>query len=1033
MHSFNLSAWAVRNTALTGFFVVILMITGLVSYVQLGRSEDPNFAVKAMNVVAFWPGSSAAEMRDQVAVPIEKQLQTIPYFDRSETYATPGYLAIQIWVKDHTPASQVPESFYQVRKKLQDMAGTLPQGVQGPFPDDEFGDVDSILLSISGEGARYRDLELTAEALKPILLQHQSISKIRLYGRQVRQIHVEYDEAQLASLSVTPEAILAALADETIMQAPGTLDTGTQRLRLSLSRPIEDAEAVRNLPVPVGAGRVLRLGDLTNVSAGYQDPPKVLVRQDGVPTLMMGIVMTPGANLTRLDKNVAKTLDAFPLPAGIEISLVANQPEVVRKAIREFMVAFAEALLIVLSVCFVTLGWRTGVVVAMAVPLVLSITFIMMQIMGIELHRVSLGALIIALGLLVDDAIIAMESMTSSMETGAPRSEAAAAAWRSTAFPMLTGTLVTALGFMPVGFAPSSTGEYMQSMFQVIAIALIASWVVAVLFTPWLGVLLLKDIVHNPTPSRRARIGKAVMTRVRALVEWSVDNAWKVIGGIAMLFALACVGFITVQKQFFPISERYELFVQLRLPEGSSIHASSAAAAKVEELLFGHDDVATVSSYIGQGPPRFWLALNPALPNSAYAELVVLARDTDARERLKIELETALDQGLVPGARSRVERFTFGPPVGFPIQYRLSGPDPQELRRIGGMIRDEMAKDSRLVDPHMNWNERAPALRLEIDPDRTRMLGLGEGLVASRIALATEGRVATQLRSGTETIDVLFRAAGPVRDNPDALQDIVIASQDGRPITLSQIARISVTEEEPIIWQRTREMTLTIRSDVLDGIQAPDVSQEIWKTLDTIQRTLPPGYRLEHGGAWEEAAKANLSIAVVFPIGFVLLLTVMMIQVQSWSRLGLVLISAPLGIIGASFALNILGAPFGFVALLGILALSGMDLRNSLILVDQVDKLLDAGLPPRTAIVEATLSRTRPVALTSGAAVLALIPISSSIFWGPMAFAIMGGLSLATFMTIMFLPALYAVWFRRDLRNTEPKPPKTAALSTEVT
>ncbi|WP_424942400.1 efflux RND transporter permease subunit [Aliiroseovarius crassostreae] len=1017
MERFNLSTWAIRNGAVVGYFLVALCVAGLVSYLQLGRSEDPNYTIKVANVVSLWPGASAADMRDKVADPVEKKLQTVPYFDRIETYATPGYLAMQVWVKDHTPSHEVPESFYQIRKKLLDMKGALPAGVQGPFVDDEFGDVDSILLSISGDGANYRDLEIVGEELRSALLLHDEISKGRLYGQQDQRIYVEYDDARLGTLGVLPEMILQALRDRALTHDAGTLDNGAQRLRIALPEPATTLDEIRAIPIAI-EGRVLQLGDIATVRAGYDDTPALLVRHNAALSVILGVVMAPGENLTQLDQIVDNTLRQFPLPAGIRIDRVADQPKVVKHAIFEFMRAFAEALLIVLSVCFVVLGWRTGLIVTMIVPVVLAITFIAMKMMGIELHRVSLGALIISLGLLVDDAIIAIESMLKEMEGGADPETAAGAAWRSTAFPMLAGTIVTAIGFMPVGFAPSSTGEYMQSMFWVIAIALLASWVAAVVFTPWLGTKLLRNHGTGASSGMKARVGVWLMGLAKRIISWAVDHARLVICVILLLFGLAGYGFVTVQKQFFPISERVELFVQLRLPEGSSIQASSAVAEEVETFLQGDTDIAALSTYIGQGPPRFWLALNPALPNPAYAELVVQGVDLEARERLKTRLETAFAKGLAAGARSRVIRFSFGPPVGFPVQFRLSGEDPQQLRRIGHQIRAVMAEDPRLVDPHLNWNERSPTLSLRIDADRARLLGVGEAEIARRLSLAVQGQTAAVLHNGAHNIDVVLRAARAQRVDPATLSDLVIATRAGQPVPLSQVARIVVTHEDPIIWQRSRAMTLTVRADVKDGVQPPDASAAIWRELAAIRNSLPPGVRLEHGGAWEESMKANISIAKVFPIVLLLMLSVIMIQVRSTSRMVLVLLSAPLGMIGASFALNLFGAPFGFVALLGLLALSGMDIRSSLILVEKVDANLRSGMAPREAIINATLVRMRPVVLTAAAAVLAMIPLSHSLFWGPMALAIMGGLLLATFMTLLFLPALYAIWFRKEVKQT---------------
>lgn len=1012
---FNLSAWALRNGVLTGYFLAVICLVGTVCFLLLGRSEDPEFSIKVANVTAVWPGASADEMRERVADEIEAALHALPAFNRVETVVTPGFLAMQLWVHDATPPALVDEAFYQFRKTLNDLEPDFPAGLQGPHVDDEFGDVDSILYAVTTEGGTLADLEAVARSMRRAMLRDPLIRKVRLYGIQQRQVVVEYDDARFARLGLAPEGLLGAIRDGLAVHDAGLFDDGVRRLRVTLPGGARSVEAVADLPISVGDA-ILRLGDLTRVRLAYDEDPALIVRQDGSPAVMVGLVMARGESLDRLDRAADRAIGTLGIPVGVDVARVADQPVVVRRAMGEFFKVFAEAVGIVLGVCFLVLGWRTGIVVALVVPIVLAMTFVAMTVAGIELHRVSLGALIIALGLLVDDAIIAVESMLTHVEHGANPTEAASAAWRSAAFPMLTGTIVTVLGFMPVGFAPSSTGEYMGSMFWVIAFALLSSWVAAVVFTPWLAVRLLKPA----TSARELAEGEGALTaRARRLVGWAVDHPRTVIAALALSFGLAGLGFVTVQKQFFPISERNELFVQLRLPEGSSISASAAAARDVELFLQDDSDAAAVTSYIGQGPPRFWLGMNPALPNPAYSELVIVAADVEARERLKVRLEAALQGGLAAQARSRVLRFTFGPPVGFPVQFRLSGDDPAEMRRIGEDIRRMMANDPRVVDAHLDWNERAPALALEVDAHRAYLFGLSRDTIATRLSLALDGRVAATLPEGMVDLPVILRGDRAVRTDPGRLEGIVVGNQGGEPISLSQVGRIEVIQEKPIIRQRSRDLTLTIRADVVDGAQAPDVSTAIWRDLSALRARLPDGMRLVHGGAWEESMKANLSIAKVLPLSLLLMVSVIVVQLGSLSRLALVLLSAPLGVIGASLVLNVTGAPFGFVALLGLLALSGMDIRNAIILVEQVDANIETGRPVRQAIVEATISRMRPVALTAAAAVLAMIPLSQSTFWGPMALTIMGGLLLATAMTMVVLPALYAFWFRRRIARED--------------
>jgi multidrug efflux pump subunit AcrB len=1017
MSGVNLSRWAVQRPTLMLFLMIAISLTGVYSYLRLGRAEDPSFTIKVAVVSASWPGATATEIRDQVSDPIEKKLQELPFLDKIETYTKPGFLAMQVTFKDTTPPREVPQLFYQLRKKLHDIAPNLPAGVRGPQVNDEYGDVDTVMYAVTGDGADYHVLDKLVQALRQRLLAVPDVVKVDVYGDQGRRIFVEFSEAKLASLSIAPQAIFDSLAKQNAIEDAGVFETSSNRVRVQVTSDLKGADAIAAIPVEAN-GKVIRLGDIADIRAGFEDPPSFLSRFKGKPTIVVGVVMAKGANVLKFGENVNAAIDEMrdKTPLGVDIEQIANQPKVVEEAIGEFTRSFLEALVIVLGVSFVSLGFRTGIVVALSVPLVLAIVFISMGPLGIDLQRISLGALIIALGLLVDDAIIAVEMMMVKMEQGVDRMKAATFAWESTAFPMLAGTLITAAGFLPVGFANSAVGEYTGSMFWVLLVALVASWFVAVTFTPYLGVKLLPDFAklhpaHDPDHIYQTQFYR----RLRAVVTWAVDYRHVVIAGVVAVFALAVVGFFVVQKQFFPYAERLELFLQLRLPEGSSIGASLEAAKQGEALLKDDPDVALYTSYVGQGPPRFWLGLNPQLPNEAYSEIVIVAKDIEARERLKKKLEAAIAGGALPQARARVDRFYYGPPIGFPVQFRVVGSDPAKLRAIAYQVRDVMRGDEGVDDPHLNWNEQTPRVRLVIDQDRARLLGLTPQDVSNRLRLAISGVTIATLRDGIDQVEVVARATPQERGDLSRIGDMVVYSRDGKAVTVSQVAKIVYDHEEPIFWRRNRDMSITVRSGVKDGVQAPDATMRIWPRLEQIRSSLPPGYRIEMSGAIEESQKGNASIFAVFPLVGLVMLTIVMFQLQNFTRVALVMMSAPLGVIGASLALNVAHAPFGFVALLGLIALSGMDMRNSIILVDQVRQDLERGENCREAIIGATIRRVRPVALTALAAILAMIPLSRSAFWGPMALTIMGGLFVATFLTVLFLPALYATWFRRHL------------------
>jgi multidrug efflux pump subunit AcrB len=1026
MKRFNLSAWAVAHPALVLFVILALAVAGTLSFLRLGRGEDPSFTIKNVIVTASWSGATAQEMQDQVADRIEKRLQELPYFDKVVTYTKPGFTAMNVAFRDNTPAREVPQLFYQLRKKLQDLRSDLPRDINGPNVNDEYGDVDSILYMMTGDGADYAQLKTVAEALRQRLLKVQGVTKVNLYGLQDQKIYVEFSHAKLATLGLTTQTIFDSLQRQNAVASAGIVETGAQRIPLRITGALDGERAVAETPVEAN-GRVFRLGDIATVTRGFEDPSDFMIRQRGQGALGIGIVMAKGSNILDFGKEVTAAKDTFMagVPQGIAIEQVADQPKVVDEAIFEFERSFLEALAIVLVVSFLSLGLRTGIVVALSVPLVLAITFMVMNALGIDLHRITLGALIIALGLLVDDAIIAAEMMVVKMEQGFDRMSAAAYAWSSTAFPMLTGTLVTAIGFLPVGLASSAVGEYAGGIFWVVGIALIASWFVAVIFTPYLGVKLLpKDVAKHghadPHAIYETRTYRALRGIIELCVRWRKTAVLATVG----IFVAAVVGFGSVQQQFFPLSERPELFFQMRLPEGTAIGTTLETARKAEALLGDDPDVATATTYIGQGSPRFWLGLNPQLPNESFAEIVIVSKDVEARERIKARLDKALAEGALSEARVRVDRFSFGPPVGFPVQFRVVGSDPAKVRDIAFQVRDTMRTNANVVDPHLEWNEMTPSIRVVVDQERARALGLDPQGVSQTLQTLISGVTVTAVRSGTERVDVVARAAPSERLDLGRIGDLTVVSRNGVPVPLSQVGRIEYTHEEPILWRRNRDMSITVRSDVVDGVQPPDVTAQIWPQLQRLQANLEPGYRLEIGGAVEESSKGNASIFALFPVMVGGMLLILMVQLQSFSRLILVFLTAPLGLIGASLALNLTGKPFGFVALLGLIALAGMIMRNAVILVDQIETDVESGLTRREAIVEATVRRARPVVLTALAAILAMIPLSSSAFWGPMAITIMGGLFVATFLTLLFLPALYALWFRRSLdeRGAVPAP-----------
>jgi len=1030
MSRFNLSEWAVRRPAVVLFLIIAGMISGAYSYFNLGRAEDPSFAIKTMIVQAAWPGATAEQMQELVAEPLEKRLQEFSGLDYVKTYSRPGVTVLQVQLKDSMRGREVADTWYQVRKKLGDSRNDLPEGVQGPFFNDEYGDVFAAVYMISGEGVSRAELKQYAETLRKALLRVPDVSKVALSGNVDERVFVEISHRKLATLGITPQQIFDAIRRQNAIAPAGTIETDADRIAIRVTGAFEADRAVREVAIEAG-GRVFRLGDIADVKRGYENPPKFLVRHNQMPAVGLSVAMADNANVLRLGENLKSAVAAVAneFPTGVAVDQISDQPRVVEDSVGEFTRSFAEALVIVLAVSFLSLGWRAGIIVALSVPLVLAIVFVVMQAAGLNLDRITLGALIIALGLLVDDAIIAVEMMMLKIEEGLGRMKAATFTWDSTAFPMLTGTLVTAAGFLPVGFAKSIAGEYAGNIFTIVSLALVVSWFVAVFFTPYLGVKLLPKAVASATiGTAHATHNTRVYRTLRAVVEWSLRWRWIVIGATVLSFLTAVFGMGFVQQQFFPTSSRPELFIEVRMPEGSSIGATEAAAKKAEALLLNDPDVQHFTTYVGEGSPRFFLALNPVLPNESFALTVIMTKGAEARERLKAKLEKAIADGAVTEARVRIDRLNFGPPVGFPVQFRVVGSDPLKVREIADEVRDVMRKDPNTVDVQLDWNEQVKHIELKIDQDRVRALGLNQQDISETLQVLLSGFKITEYREGTELVDVVARAPAAERLNVQGLRDLSIITNSGRAVPLSQVATVVYGFEEPILWRRNRDLVLTVRSDVVPGVQAPDVTNAILPKLESLKAALPVGYRIETGGAIEESDKANIALFKVFPIMFLVMLTLLIFQLQSFSKLFLVFMTAPLGLIGAVAALLVFNAPFGFVALLGVIALAGMIMRNTVILVDQIDHDLAAALTPWDAIVASTVRRARPVVLTALAAILAMVPLSRSVFWGPMAISMMGGLLVATVLTLVFLPALYATWFRVKKENVHETAPLKVAM-----
>jgi multidrug efflux pump subunit AcrB len=1005
---FNLSEWALRHRSLVTYLMLVIAAAGVWSYLRLGRSEDPDFTVKTMVVQASWPGATLADTLEQVTDRIESKLQETPSLDYLKSYTSAGQTTIFVNLKDSMRPSQVPDIWYQVRKKVHDIANTLPQGIVGPGFNDEFGDTYGIVYGFTADGFTDRELRDYVVDVRKQLLRLPDISKIDMLGAQDERVYVEFSEKQLAGLGIDRSALVSALQAQNAVTPAGIVQTGNEKILVRVSGAFRSEQDVLAVNFVTKNGQIIRLGDIAHVTRGPADPVQPIFRVNGRQGIGLAIAMRKGGDVLALGRNVEHAMAEITanLPVGIERTLVADQPVTVEHAVDDFMEALWEAVAIVLAVSLVSLGLRAGAVVALSIPLVLAAVFVAMSFAGIDLQRISLGALIIALGLLVDDAMITVEMMVTHLEQGDDKEKAATFAYTSTAFPMLTGTLVTVAGFVPIGFAHSAAGEYTFSIFAVVAIALLVSWVVAVLFAPLLGVWVLKKpkTAHSGEPG-------PIMRHFRRLLVLAMRARWVTLIATLCLFGAAIYGMRLVPQQFFPSSDRPELLVDLQLPENASIYSTRDISARVDQLLTGDQDVDHWSTYVGQGAVRFYLPLNVQLPNDFFAQLVVVTKGLQQRERVKAKLEQALATEF-PSVVGRVYPLELGPPVGWPLQYRVSGIEPEQVRAIAFNVAQILNDDPSARNVNYNWMEPARTVRIRVDQDQTRLLGLSSEALAQALNTVMSGITATQMRSGIYLVNVLVRASADQRMSLSTIRALQVPLPNGQTVPLSQIATVDYGQEYPIVWRRDRQPTVTVQADVAPGIQAATVVQALAPKIEALNASLPSGYHIAVGGTVEESSKAETSVAAVLPLMLILILTVLMIQLQSFNRLFLVLSVAPLGLVGVVAALLLADKPLGFVALLGVLALTGMIARNSVILIDQIEKEKAHGRDPWDAVVEATAHRFRPILLTAAAAILGMIPIAPTIFWGPMAYAIMGGLAVATLLTLIFLPALYVTWFR---------------------
>jgi len=1008
MASFNLSDWALRHRSFVVYLMVAATIAGILAYGSLGREEDPAFTIKTMVVKTMWPGATASETVAQITDRIERKLEELPHLDYVRSYTKPGESVVFVNLQDTVEAADVQPLWYQVRKKLDDIKSTLPSGVQGPFYNDEFGDTYAQIYALTADGLSYRELKDLAAELRAGFLAVPDVAKVELIGQQDEKIYLEFSARKLAALGLDVTTLSQVLQAQNALAPGGTVDAGPERIAIRVSGAFTSQESIEAINLYAN-GRHFRLGDLAEVRHAYADPPQPKFRSNGQAAIGIAISMTAGGDALALGEAVKEKVAEMSrdLPVGIDMTLVADQSHVVAESVGEFTKSLGEAVAIVLAVSFLALGWRPGIVVAVAIPLVLAITFVVMDQLGISLQRISLGALIIALGLLVDDAMIAVEMMISRMEEGYDRIAAATHAYASTAFPMLNGTLVTIAGFVPVGFASSGAGEYCFSLFAVVGIALIASWVVAVLFTPLTGVAIL--------PARMEKHGGHGASRLsggfRVVLEGAMRLKWWVLAGTAGLFALSVVAMGFVTQEFFPKSDRPEVMVDLTLPRTASIKATEAVVARVETLLAADPDIDHWSFYVGQGAVRFYLPLDTQLSNDFFAQAVVVTKGHAVRQQVIDRLEAALASGF-DDVMTRVTPLEMGPPVGWPLKFRVSGPDADAAREAAHRFAELLGSNAGIRNINYDWNEPAKAVKVEVDQDRARALGISSQQLADAINAILSGTKITQMRDDSWLVDIVARAVPEERADLDTLRGLTISASGGRRVPLDQVAKLAYVTEAPLVWRRGRLPTVTVQADVAPGVDPAAVAEELAPSLDAFRDELPAGYTVTIGGVMEDSAKAQASIFVVFPLMLLIMTTVLMVQLMSVQRLIMVFLTAPLALIGVAGALLLSGSPMGFVAILGVMSLIGMVIRNSVILITQIDQHIASGEEPWAAVVNATQHRLRPILLTAAAAILGMVPIAPTVFWGPMAYAVMGGLVVATALTLIFLPTLYVAWFR---------------------
>ena len=1022
MRGFNLSRWALEHIPLTRYLIAALLIGGILSYQQLGQDEDPPFTFRAMVVSAVWPGATAVQMAEQVTDPLERKLQETPYIDKIRSFSKPGETTIILELRESTPPEETPPAWYQVRKKIGDMAATLPQGVIGPFFNDEFGDTYGSIFALSGDGFTPAEMRDYADFVRQQLLKVAGVAKVEQFGVQDEKVYIEFSSKKFAQLGVPFEQIVNQIATQNAVEASGVLVTPMENLQVRVSGALKTVALLENLQLRAG-NTTFRLGDFATVKRGYQDPPHDKMRFNGKEVIGLGVSMEKGGNIIKLGKGLEETVARVKaqLPVGIELERVADQPQAVTASVDEFIKVLVEAVVIVLAVSFISLGLHTkpklridvrpGLVVALTIPLVLAITFLFMRVLDVSLHKISLGALIIALGLLVDDAIIAVEMMVRKMEEGLSRFEAATFAYTSTAMPMLTGTLITAAGFLPIGLAKSTAGEYTFTMFSVNALALLISWVAAVVFTPYIGYILLKVKPHGQGESSHDVYDGPAYERFRRLVHRCVEWRKTTIALSLGVFALGVFGFNFIEKQFFPDSSRPELMVEMWSPEGTSFAANEAVVKRFEAFLSKQQGVQSVTSYVGTGSPRFYLPLDQIFPQSNVSQLVVLPVDAAARDALRVKIEDVFRNDF-PEVRGRVKLLPNGPPVAYPVQFQVLGPDIGVVRTVADQVKEVMRANPNTVGVNDNWNEAVKVLRLDLDQDKLRALGVTSQAVRRVVNTSLSGTPVGQFRESNRLIDIVVRQPLEERSTITRLSEALVPTATGGAVPLGQVARVAFVWEPGVVWREGREWAIMVQSDVVEGIQGPTVTGQVDAKLADIRAKLPAGYRVTVEGAAADSSEAEASIMANVPLVLFIVFTLLMLQLHSFSRALLVFLTGPLGIAGAAMALLVFDRPFGFVANLGVIALFGMIIRNSVILVDQIEQDIAAGAEAWDAIVEAAVRRCRPILLTAAAAALAMIPLSRSGFWGPMAVAIMGGLLVATALTLLFLPALYAAWFR---------------------